>query len=650
MEIALIGAELEENLAVRYLRGALEAAGHRVRQIVFNGPDELERAARDLAASRARLAGLSMVFTYRAREFARLATRARELGYPGHLVAGGHFASFHAERLLADVPALDSVGIGEGEALLCALASALGDDLAAVPGLVWRAPDGVVRNPPAAKQPDLDALPVPPRKVPFDRWLDLPITNILGSRGCKYACSFCSIAAWHRLCGGERLRLRSPERIADEMAELYRQGVVVFNFHDDNFFLPRTDETFARVRALEAALERRGIGRIAFAVKSRPDTVERELYAHLKQMGLFRLFLGIEAGSPASLKHLGRGQTLEENERALEVVNDLDLHTCFNLLLFNPESTLEDVADNVAFLRRHPRNPTNFCRTEIYAGTPLERRLREQGRLLGDYWGYGYRIADERAQLLFGVVGPAFRERNFAMQGLHHRTMALDFEHQLLGHFHGVRDELRRRVKEHIVRVNTDTCDLLDEAIEAVASGRADAGARTRYARALGERVTERGRLLAADDERLRSEILDAARAARGRSRAAPAWMRNAAAASFAVTVAATPACTKPATPETHATETIAAPLEGGAPEADAQAADNTADAAAPDGGASDAGPTDAGAGDAGDAGAADAGARDAGVVDAGAKPKPRPAPRPGPHHTEMAPMWFMPPDDDGKV
>jgi len=39
----------------------------------------------------------------------------------------------------------------------------------------------------------------------------------------------------------------------------------------------------------------------------------------------------------------------------------------------------------------------NFCRTEVYVGTPLMRRLEREGRLVGDVFGWDYAIADPRA-------------------------------------------------------------------------------------------------------------------------------------------------------------------------------------------------------------------------------------------------------------
>ena len=521
MRIALIGAEVEENLAVGYIRGALERAGHLVRQLAFNGPDETERLAGELAASGAELAGLSMVFTRRAREFAALAARARELGFAGHVIAGGHFAAFNAERLLADVPAIDSVGLGEGEGIICRLAAAF-PRLSAVEGLVWRAPDGrIVRNPPAEKPADLDGLAEPVRRVPFDSYLGLALANVVGSRGCTHQCAFCSIAAWHRLCGGARFRLRSVEGLADELAGLYRRGVRIFNFHDDNFLLGSRSATLERARALSAALAARGVGRLAFAIKARPDAVDEELFAELRALGLFRVFLGVEAGTAESLGALGRRQSLDDNERSLAIVNRLGLHTCFNLLMLNPDSTLADFAANVEFLRAHPDNPMNFCRTEVYAGTPLEERLRAAGRLVGDYWGYDYRIADGGAQEIFEVVYPAFWERCFGLCGVHCLCMTVDYQHQILDHFFGTTPELRRAVKGFVRAVNLNTVEHLAAGVAAVRSGLGNQAARQEFRRELTRRVQTDDQRLGAQGQGLLSRIGAAAEAAQDRE-----WQR----------------------------------------------------------------------------------------------------------------------------
>jgi len=538
MHVVLVGPELEENLSLRYLRGALEAEGHSVQQVDFNFRRDLERCAAEIAASGAAIAGFSMVFTRRAREFADLITRCRELGYRGLTIAGGHFATFHADLVLRDVPALDLVAIGEGERILCDLARSPGD-FSRVAGLVLRDGDGVRRTPAALPEQDLDRLPWAIHRRPFDRFHGLPIVNMLGSRGCSYACGFCSIAAWHRLCGGARYRTRSARGIAAEMGCLWREGVRLFNFHDDNFLGRDRQENLRRVQELRDALQSQGIGQIGFQIKARPDAVDPELFSLLRSMGLFRVFLGIEAGTEQSLRNLGRGQSLADNTRALDILNSLDLHVAFNLLVLNPESTFEDLAGNVRFLAEHSCNPMNFCRTELYAGTPLERRLRTQGRLSGDYWGLDYEIADARAQRAFELFTRAFFERNFGAHPLHYLSSQVDYEHQVRMDFFGTTPALRAMARQFVRDVNANTVGYLQEVLDRVARGVVP----ERFAEELALRVKQ-------DDVRLHDEgqrILERLRELPTQAKARPGRARGAMAASVAIALAScTPSETQP--------------------------------------------------------------------------------------------------------
>ncbi len=457
MRVVLVGPDLEDNLSIRYILGALEAEGHAAHLVRFDADNHLECTAREVMALGAPLVGLSMVFSARARGFARLAERLRELGYRGFLVAGGHFAAVNPEGVLEEVPALDAVGVGEGERILCDLARHL-DNPSSVAGLLWRSRDGfLVRNSPCQPLEDLDALAPPRHKEPYDRVLGLPIANLAGSRGCAHACDFCCIAAWHRACGTTRLRLRHPERIAQEIGDLWRRGVRVFNFHDDNFLLPDPVRSLARHRALGKALEDQGVGRISFAIKARADEVDAAQIDLLKSMGLFRVFLGIEGGTQSCMDALGRGTTLAQAEGALALLNDRDLHTTFNLLLLHPDSTLEDFRENVAFLGAHPDHPMNFCRTEVYPGTPMEARLRRQGRLVGDMWGYDYLIADPRAERACRAMYRILGSRIQGADCLNHQAMALDFFGHLAERHHGAPPGLRREVAALIRALNLDT-------------------------------------------------------------------------------------------------------------------------------------------------------------------------------------------------
>ena len=466
MKIALVGPEIEENLGLRYLHAGTVSGGHEAIICEFHAEMQIADVVRQVLAYRPDAVGLSMVFTARAREYVRLAEALRQAGWRGHITTGGHFACFHARELLGDVRAIDSVLHGEGERALPDLLDHL-DAPEKVAGLTYRAGDRIVTTPPRVPLDDLDELPFPTRPERFHRYFDLPIANVQGGRGCFANCDFCSINAWHRQIGGRRFRQRSVENLAREMAQLYHQrGVRLFDFQDDNFFLPNPAQNEARFTALRAALDGAGVGRIGIQVKARPDTVEPRAMAALKRLGLFRVFLGVESNAVAGLRALGRGLTRGQNQRAIELIKGMGIHLTFNLLMFEPECALADLRENIAFIRAQADVPLNFCRTEVYAGTALERRLRAAGRLEGDYFGYDYTLTDPRCQRVFEIFRHVFVPRNFTLEGMQWHAMTLDYCFHLLRLFHprAATAALHGRVREFIGALNANNAELLERA------------------------------------------------------------------------------------------------------------------------------------------------------------------------------------------
>jgi len=491
MKVALVGAELEENLALRYMDASLARAGHETRIFDFHAAHQTAAVAAAVAAWRPDVVGLSMVFTARAMEFVHLAEVLRAAGWAGHLVAGGHFAALNAADLLRDFPALDSVVHGEGEEAMVDLLANLAQP-ERVPGLTCRVAAGcIVRTPPRPNPDDLDSRPWPTRPEWFHTYLGLPIANMLAGRGCFAHCHFCSISAWHRQNPGKRFRQRAVEAVAAEMAHLYHaRGVRLFNFHDDNFFLPDARQNLERFRALKRRLDGLGVGRIGIQVKARPDSVRLDVVEALMALGLFRVFLGVESAAVAGLKALGRGITREQNHEALRLLRGRDLHTTFNLLMFEPDTTLSDLRDNIAFMRQWAEAPMNFCRTEVYAGTALEERLRAEGRLRGGYFGRAYHIADLRVQRAFEIVRRVFSPRQFDEDGMNLQAMKIEYHGKLLKHFwpERARPEVHARVRDLIRRLNTHSADSLGAICDFVAARDVtDARAVESFAAEMGE-------------------------------------------------------------------------------------------------------------------------------------------------------------------
>jgi len=535
MRVLLVGSELEENLAIRYLASALEAEGHEAELAAFSGVDDAAGVARAVERSRPELVGLSMTFQRRAEEFGQLATDLRAAGYAGHITAGGHFPTFAYREVLERYPALDSVVRHEGELTLTELSGRLeaGRPLDGIAGLVHRRTDGSLDFAPTRPlMDDLDAVRFPKRVGEPQLHMGIPAAFVVGSRGCYGSCTFCCINAYINDAGGARYRERSAENIADEIALLRRErGARMLVFHDDDFFTRNHERDLGRVTALRDAMQARGVNDVALVLKARPDDLDEDVFAVLQEIGLLRVYIGIEAGSSQGLKTLGRGVDIEANQKALDFLRSRDIYACFNMLIFDPQTSVASLRQSLAFLHANADVPMNFCRAEIYPGTPLHKKLAREGRLIGDVFGWDYEIADPAAERAFRVFAKAFLDRNFRCDGLMNSNLSLGYYLHLLKQFYprSMSSSLRRRALATIERVNRDAAARMLDIVEFASSSRAeDPQAFDEFAQLTAEEV-------ARADLALESEVAEASHAilsaARGASRPRPALRWTAAAA-----------------------------------------------------------------------------------------------------------------------
>jgi anaerobic magnesium-protoporphyrin IX monomethyl ester cyclase len=438
MRVLLVGPDLEENLSLRYLASSLRAAGHEPRIAAFDSAADARAVI--AAAGNVDLVGLSMCYQIRAQEFLALAADLKRARPRQPIIAGGHYASCAASEIIEHHPDIDLIGVHECERTLARVASLPAwteEEFAKIPGLVYRSGGKAVKAAPQAALANLDELPWPERSGPARLMAGVPTAYMMGSRGCLGACDYCCITTMHRMVAGKRFRQRSPENIADEMALLYRErGVRQFIFHDDNFLVPSVEHNLDRIDALDRAIRRRRLRHIALALKCRPGDVDRQVFLRLREMGLLRVFLGIESGSQAGLASIGRRQTVAQEHHALSLCEELGISTQYTIIMFHPEATLRSMREDLAFVDAHAGQPLSFCRAEIYAGTPLERRMRAESRAFGNYLAREYRYTDPMTLHVWNAAWSLLPRRCFAQDHLLGQIVRLDHQAHVLQHFY----------------------------------------------------------------------------------------------------------------------------------------------------------------------------------------------------------------------
>jgi Fe-S oxidoreductase len=309
------------------------------------------------------------------------------------------------ERVLS----LDSIARCEGETTLVELVGCLfeGRDWHHIKGICYR--DGeIVETDRRMLVADIDDLPWPVRSGDGPAIIGRRTAPLLASRGCARDCSFCSIRQFYRQADGRKVRVRDPKKVVEEMRFLrHDHDISVFLFQDDDFPLGRSGGRHWVEQFVEALHSAELIGRVIWKISCRADEVEPDLFALMRDSGLYTVYLGLESGNAAGLETLNKGLRVADGIRATGILKDLDLFPCYGFMMFDPSSTFESIEENVRFLEQvtgDGATPAVFCRMLPYAGTPIEASLIAQGRLCGDVEDPDYDFLDASMSLFFDTV------------------------------------------------------------------------------------------------------------------------------------------------------------------------------------------------------------------------------------------------------
>ena len=244
--------------------------------------------------------------------------------------------------LLSLIEAVLSVR-GRGESMRSAFARARDSGaLDDVPGLVYSrgkndVPEELVDTGVQRLVGDLDELPHPilgyrlmeppgghatlsARAMPDDQVQKRsPISSLVMTFGCKFACPYCPIPAYNQ----RQYRVKSGERIADEMFRLNKEyGLRFFFGADDNFFNDKTrtlDIVEKLTRAEFDGVRLRGRARWYTEVTVHDTLLMKDHLPLIRESGCRALWLGVEDLTATLVK---KGQSADKTTEAFRALRD----------------------------------------------------------------------------------------------------------------------------------------------------------------------------------------------------------------------------------------------------------------------------------------------------------------------------------------
>ena len=263
---------------------------------------------------------------------------------------------------------------GDGEAAVPALLHQLRgpQKFADVPGLIWRDHGTIHSNPPS--WPD-------PISLGTDRrFVDNPTYFKRGGqcgletkRGCNRPCIYCA----DPLAKGNRLRLRKPAEVADEVESLLAQAIDVLHICDSEFNVSKD-----HALAVCEEFHRRSLGdKVRWYTYMLPSPFDAELAKAMARAGCVGIDFTGDSACEAILRMYRQQHTRQDLAGAVNLCRQNGIAVMIDLLLGGPGETPQTIRETIDFIKKiGPDCAGAALGMRIYPRTAMETILSDELR------------------------------------------------------------------------------------------------------------------------------------------------------------------------------------------------------------------------------------------------------------------------------
>lgn len=315
-------------------------------------------------------------------EMVYIANEIKKYGPDTKIIGGGAHASSLPKETLTNSP-LDIVVIGEGDFTILDIVE--GKNLADIPGIAYKYNGKIIINHPRKYIEDLDTLPFPAWQLYDLRQYKTsklmvrknPAGWIETSRGCPFNCCYCNKSVF-----GKHFRVKTPERVVDEIDYMLKLGFKEIHIADDMF----TTNVDRIKKICEEIIKRKLNFPWATVTGIRVDRGDQEMYKLMARAGCYRVYYGIESGNQEILNNVGKKITLEQVKNAVRMAKKAGLETCGFFMLALPGETEKTMKDTINFACELNLDLAKVTITTPLPGTTLYNELEKEERIKTKDW------------------------------------------------------------------------------------------------------------------------------------------------------------------------------------------------------------------------------------------------------------------------
>ncbi len=387
-------------IALGFIAGYLEEKGEEVKIIdeqLFPLTREILKTEVDRLTA-PKIIGISVLTSTYKRAF-EIAKTIKEIDAGVWVVLGGIHPTSCPDECLME-PYFDIVVRGEGEEtfyeLICALRQNRG--LESIRGISYKQNGQILSGGDRPLVEDLDSMPpFPYHLFESNRSLYKEFGIIVSSRGCPYRCIFCS----SRNISHYNYRSHSLERVINNLDVLinkYNQSHI--SFLDDNILSDKA--RFYKI--VDFILKNNYQKRASFYICARGRDIDEEFCGRIAPAN-FELAINFEAGTNRMMKFIRKGETVEDNIRAVLTAKKYGINVTTVFIFGFPTETQEDRLAAIRLSRKLPIDSARFNIAVPYPGTELFDIAKENNRLniKGKYENFSVQYYLEDDDLPYGL-------------------------------------------------------------------------------------------------------------------------------------------------------------------------------------------------------------------------------------------------------
>lgn len=293
------------------------------------------------------------------------------------VIVGGRYATECVHELFEDIPRIDGIARGDGEAIAREIVQkGISPD---IEGLSYRFNDKIVHNKNRRLEPVRSDF-YPNRKLRRYRYMvtldefqsDIQIDLMLGSRGCPYNCKFCDFK-FNPLGEKRKWSIRTPESVVSEIKTI-EAGVV--GFADDIFTADMDWVERVCDLIIEEGIKKKYVINARLEVAKRPDVLKK-----MYKAGFMAFLLGIESAHDKTLASMNKGFTTATVREYFKVLRQFRfIYHCY-FIIGNIGETRDEMLDAVEFAHELGVDTLGLSVLRATKYSPLKAILKE----LDDY-------------------------------------------------------------------------------------------------------------------------------------------------------------------------------------------------------------------------------------------------------------------------